>query len=57
MGGSVATSPSALHGCAYPRMSLAGATWHVMVGTKASLGYKCKVRNITVRVTDSVVAD
>lgn len=32
-------------------------TWHVMVGTKASLGYKCKVRNITVRVTDSVVAD
>lgn len=32
-------------------------TWHVMVGTKASLGYKCKVRNIALRVTDSVVTD
>ncbi|MBS0370475.1 MAG: hypothetical protein JSS57_14880 [Proteobacteria bacterium] len=40
-----------------PTDATGALTWHVMVGTKASLGYKCKVRNITVHVTDSVVTD
>lgn len=40
-----------------PTDATGALTWHVMVGTKASLGYKCKVRNISVHVTDSVVTD
>lgn len=40
-----------------PEGATGALTWHVMVGTKASLGYKCKVRNIAVHVTDSVVTD
>lgn len=40
-----------------PTDATGALTWHVMVGTKASLGYKCKVRNIALRVTDSVVTD
>lgn len=40
-----------------PTDATGALTWHVMVGTKASLGYKCKVRNIAVHVTDSVVTD
>lgn len=32
-----------------------GITWHLMIGTRAQLGYKCKVRNISVNVTDAVI--
>lgn len=32
-----------------------GITWHLMIGTRAQLGYKCKVRNISASVTDAVI--